>query len=112
MMQGGVNRLKSMGLGHKSAVATMFIAFTGFVVAMFLFILPAVWTQLVNLFNELPGMVTKLQQVLMLLPQNYPELVSAEQIRNLIGTAATVNYDFDFQVIFFSYLFSQPISNQ
>ncbi|NRP37734.1 pheromone autoinducer 2 transporter [Marinobacterium sp. xm-a-121] len=88
MMQGGVNRLKSIGLGHKSAVATMFIAFTGFVVAMFLFILPAVWTQLVNLFNELPGMVTKLQQVLMLLPQNYPELVSAEQIRNLIGTAA------------------------
>lgn len=89
MMQGGVDRLKKLSLGHRSSVAVMFTVFIGFVAAFFLFVLPIVWTQLVNLFNELPGMISTLQKSLMLLPETYPNLISADQIRSLFGAAAT-----------------------
>ena len=88
VMQGGVVRLKSLGLGHRLSVLVMFAVFVGFVAAFFLFVLPIVWTQLVNLFNEMPGMISTLQKSLLLLPETYPNLISAEQIRSLFGAAA------------------------
>ncbi len=89
MMQGGVNRMTRVGLGRLPAILIVFFAFVGFVTAFLLFVMPIAWRQSVNLFNELPRMVAEVQNLLLLIPQKYPDLVSESQVRQLIGAAAT-----------------------
>lgn len=88
MMQGGVDRLMRVGLGRMPSVFLVFLAFLGFLTAFLLFVMPIAWRQSVNLFNELPGMVAEVQSLLLLVPQQYPDLVSEAQIKQLIGAAA------------------------
>ncbi|GGC02556.1 AI-2E family transporter [Marinobacterium zhoushanense] len=89
LMQGLVNWLHDRGMPHLPSVILVFLFFIGFVSAFLLFVMPIAWRQLVNLFNELPRMVGQVQNLLLLLPEKYPNLVSADQIRQLIGVAAT-----------------------
>lgn len=89
LMQGLVNWLQDKGVPHLPAVIMVFLVFVGFVAAFLLFVMPIAWRQLVNLFNELPRMVGQVQNLLLLLPEKYPNLVSEEQIRQLIGVAAS-----------------------
>ncbi|MBR9827366.1 MAG: AI-2E family transporter [Oceanospirillales bacterium] len=88
LMQGVVDWLQRRGIGHLFAVISVFLLFIGFVSAFLLFVLPIVWQQLVNLFNEAPRMVAEVQALLLVLPERYPELVSETQIRELIAAAA------------------------
>ncbi len=88
MMQGAVNRLKRLGVGRMVAVVLVFVAFIGFLTAFLLFVMPIAWRQSVNLFNELPRMVIEVQNLLLLLPQQYPDMISETQIRQLFGLAA------------------------
>lgn len=89
LMQGMVDWLQRRGVAHLLAVVSVFLLFVGFVSAFLLFVLPIVWQQLVNLFNEAPRMVSEVQQLLLVLPERYPELVSETQIRELIAATAT-----------------------
>lgn len=88
MMQGAVNRLTRLGLGRMLAVILVFVGFVGFLTAFLLFVMPIAWRQSVTLFNELPRMVIEVQNLLLLLPQKYPDMISETQIRQLFGLAA------------------------
>ena len=50
--------------------------------------MPLAWRQSVNLFNELPGILSQAQSVLLLLPERYPEFISEQRILELIDLAA------------------------
>ena len=89
LMQGMVTKLKAGGMPHNLAVTLVFVAFVGALAALLLVVIPHSWQQAVTLLNELPRMLQQGQELLMLLPQQYPDLVSAEQIRSLISQAAT-----------------------
>ncbi|SEG01351.1 AI-2E family transporter [Marinobacterium lutimaris] len=89
LMQGLVTWLQDRGLPHLPTVILVFVVFVSFLAGFLLFVMPIAWRQLVNLFNELPGMVVQVQNLLLLLPEKYPNLVSEEQIRQMIGVAAT-----------------------
>ncbi|WP_432695416.1 AI-2E family transporter [Marinobacterium sp. YM272] len=89
LMQGLVTWLQERGVSHLPSVILVFLLFVGFLAGFLLFVMPIAWRQLVNLFNELPGMVVQVQSLLLLLPEKYPNLVSEEQIRQLIGVAAS-----------------------
>lgn len=89
MMQGAVERIEALGCSHLLSVLIVFLLFIGFVSAFLLFVMPLAWSQSVNLFNELPRMVSQVQGLLLLLPQQYPEWISETQVRELIATAAT-----------------------
>ncbi len=88
LMQGGVNRLKQKNVPHLISVILVFLAFVGGLGALFLIVMPLAWKQSVNLFNELPGIMSEIQAVLLLLPERYPEFVSEARIRELIDLAA------------------------
>lgn len=89
LLQGLVAKLKSFGLGHVWSVTTVFILFvTLFMVILFL-VVPETWRQLTNLFNELPLILARGQDLLMLLPEKYPEVVSEEQVNSVIEQIAT-----------------------
>ncbi|MCP5335695.1 MAG: AI-2E family transporter [Oceanospirillaceae bacterium] len=80
--------LERKGVPHMLAVSIIFGFFMAVCLALLVYVVPAVFTQGSQLFNELPRMVRKGQELLMLLPQRYPDLVSAEQIHTWIDSAA------------------------
>ncbi len=84
LLQGVVNKLKSFGAGHVLAVSVVFLGFVTAVMAILLVVVPETWRQLINLFNELPRMLTQGQVYLMLLPERYPELITVDQVNAII----------------------------
>ena len=88
LMQGGVNRLKQANVSHTLSVTIVFLAFIGAFAALLLVVMPLAWRQSINLFNELPGILSEIQSVLLLLPQKYPEFISEARILELIDLAA------------------------
>ncbi|VUD68255.1 hypothetical protein TDB9533_04065 [Thalassocella blandensis] len=85
LMQGMVVKLKSWGLRHIFAVSIAFLVLAGSLVIGLIYILPALWKQLINLFTEAPRMLKEGQQLLLLLPQKYPTLITESQVRDLIS---------------------------
>lgn len=88
LMQGGVNRLKQHKVPHLLSVILVFLAFIGGVLALLFIVMPLAWRQAANLFNELPGIMSQTQAVLLLLPERYPEFISETRILELIDLAA------------------------
>jgi putative permease len=89
LMQGLVGKLKGSGLSHLLSVILVFLAFVGVFLSIFLIVIPRAWKQLANLLNELPRMMAQGQELLMLLPERYPQVISAEQVRALIDQAGS-----------------------
>jgi len=88
LMQGMVEKLKDAGMRHTPAVSVVFVCFVSIFMALLLVVIPETWRQLVNLLNELPRMLTQGQELLMLLPERYPELVTPVQVQSVIDQAA------------------------
>ena len=66
MMQGIIARLSSMGVSHWLTITITYLVFVGVFFGVLVVLLPLVWQQLTNLFQELPTMLRKLQQLLLL----------------------------------------------
>ncbi len=87
LMQGLIDWLQQRKVPHLASVLLVFLLFVGVLLSLLLFILPLAWKQSVNLFNELPRMVAEAKSVLLLLPQQYPEIFSEQQISQIIDMA-------------------------
>jgi len=88
LMQGLVARVTAWGAPHWLAVtvATL-VLITALVVSLF-YLLPILWQQVSLLLSELPRMFTEWQQLLLLLPEKYPDLISEAQLQHLMDIAA------------------------
>ncbi len=87
LLQGLVAKLRSVGMPHTAAVAITFIVLVGFIVIALLFVLPLIWDQSRALFAELPGMFAEAQELLLLLPEQYPNLIDQQQVQEIIELA-------------------------
>lgn len=87
LMQGGVDWLKERKVPHLLSVSLVFTAFISFLLALSLVVFPLAWKQLANFFHELPRMVQELQSILLVLPERYPQWISENQVKELIGGA-------------------------
>ena len=85
LMQGLVEILLRRGLPSGIAFILVYAVFIGVFLSMLLFLLPSAWNQLRRLVNELPNLISQWQASLLLLPENYPNLVSEQQIREFIN---------------------------
>ena len=85
LMQGLVEILLRRGLSSRIAFVLVYAVFIGVFLSMLLFLLPSAWNQLRRLMNELPNLISQWQASLLLLPENYPNLVSEQQIREFIS---------------------------
>ncbi|TVZ38356.1 putative permease [Alteromonadaceae bacterium 2753L.S.0a.02] len=86
LMQGMVQRLNGWGVPHKIAVTLTFLVLTSSLFVGLVFVIPALWKQLINLLNETPKMLVEGQNLLLLLPEKYPALVTEVQVKELIGS--------------------------
>lgn len=85
VMQGLINRLVRWRVPEWLATMVAYILFVSFFLAIILIVLPLIWEQTVGLVNELPRMIAKLQQTLLLLPEQYPGLIKEAQIEDLVS---------------------------
>jgi len=81
LLQGTMNYVKGKGVKHLTATIGVFILFMTVMLTLLLIILPATWNQLIQFISEVPRMASKGQELLLLLPERYPELVSVEQVK-------------------------------
>jgi putative permease len=87
MMQGMIVKLRQKNVPQWLALLIAFMVFIGSFFILLLVIMPMAWQQTANLFNELPRMLGQWQQLLMLLPERYPTLISEVQIQEWVGLA-------------------------
>ena len=85
LMQGSVNLLKRIRVPHLFAVILVFTGFMGLFFAALFFLFPIVIEQSSNLIREVPGMIRHWQEILLLLPERYPHLISEERLAELTG---------------------------
>lgn len=89
LLQGGMQFFKDKGFGHLLATIIMFTLFVGLFLALLLVVIPATISQAGQLFYELPNMLGQGQELLMLLPEKYPELIAEQQVQDWMKQAGT-----------------------
>ena len=88
LLQGPMQGLKKRGLSHLAASVSVFMLFIVLCLGFLFIIIPSVWSQMTQLFSELPKMLDKGQQLLIVLPERYPQIFSEDQIQALGATIA------------------------
>ena len=86
LLEGIVGFLERRRVPRLVAVLIVFMAFM-LVVVLFLFgLFPLLSRQVTELVQQLPAMVSQGRNLLMQLPERYPEVISAEQVEGVIAT--------------------------
>lgn len=89
LMQGMVVRLRQWGLPHSMAVLLTFCTLITGLAAILFGLLPIIWRQSTKFFAELPRMLGEWQDMMLVLPERYPSLISKEQVEQMMSVTAT-----------------------
>ncbi len=84
LLEGPIDKLTSRNISRVPAVALVFILFIlalGFIV---IGLLPILSGQASQFFQEFPGMLSRGQELLLRLPEQYPEIISAELVNEIV----------------------------
>lgn len=87
LMQGVVATLTRWGLPHLLSVIIAFLMLVGVIALGLLVLLPEIWKQMANLAGEAPRMIKQGQNLLLLLPEQYPQLVTTQQVTQMTAVA-------------------------
>jgi putative permease len=85
LLEGVVVKIKRYGVPRLAGVLIVFIGFMLFVTLVIFGLMPQVSRQATDLVQQIPAMMTRGQELLMTLPQHYPEIFSQEQVKEMIG---------------------------
>jgi len=83
LMEGLADQLERHGLPQWLGVTVAYVVFVGVFFAVTLGLAPLVWRQLASLAAEMPRMLEQGRQLVSILPERYPDLVSAAQINEV-----------------------------
>ena len=86
LLEGGVGLLERYRAPRSLAVTIVFLLFLLVVAFVVLGVLPELSHQLTQLVQQLPNIIGKGQDVVMQLPEKYPELVNHEQVATVINS--------------------------
>lgn len=85
LLDGMVALLKRFRMPRLAAVTLVFSVFMVGMIVMILWLLPLTVKQVSQLVQQLPSMLTTVQYQLLQLPTSYPELISENQVRQVIA---------------------------
>lgn len=85
LLEGAVQKLEKLNATRILSVNVIFLLFVAFMVLLLFGLLPIIWSQLTQFFQEVPNMINKGQDLLLQLPQKYPEFISEEAISGIIN---------------------------
>lgn len=84
LLESMVARMCSVGTERKVAVVLVFCVFLTFLAYLVFGLVPMLSVQTIQLAQQLPIMLNKGVEILMQLPQQYPDIISEEQIGNIL----------------------------
>ena len=93
VLEGLVKRIQFLGVNRILAVSVVFILFVFALFAVMLWLIPLLTAQISQLVQQIPQILHSGQAALLQLPERYPDLVSEEQIKQvirLIGNEITI----------------------
>ncbi len=85
LLDAAVEWLRCLRIPRTIAVVVVFTVSFAAVIVGFVSLIPLLSQQITRFFRELPTMLSQGQEVLMTLPEHYPQFVSEQQIQDLIG---------------------------
>ena len=85
LLEGGVQKLINRNVARLWAVNIVYMLFIAFIVFLLLGLFPILSRQVSQFFQEMPQMITNGQELLLQLPQKYPEYVSESVIWEIIN---------------------------
>lgn len=86
LLEGLVSYLQRYGWPRLVAVLVVYVAFLVFVITLLFGVIPVVSRQVTDLVQQLPSMITSGLVFLGQLPERYPEVISPDQVQQVIGT--------------------------
>ena len=84
LLEGPVTKCEERKVRRIFAVYLVFLIFAAFMTFLVLVLLPILSTQTSQFFQEVPRMINKGQELLMRLPEQYPEFISESSINRLL----------------------------
>jgi len=84
LLQGLVWRFERWGVRHTLAAELVFVLFLALMLVAFFGLMPPLIRQLKQLLTQVPNMLSQAQQVLMHLPERYPQVITSEQIEHFV----------------------------
>ena len=87
LLEAVVIRLQSLGLPRLASVLLVFLLFLASLFFLLFGLVPMLTRQLTQLVQQIPSYISQGQELLLQLPQRYPQMISEEQIQQLIGSA-------------------------
>ena len=97
-----VGYLERWRVPRSLAIGLVFLFFIGVIVVLSLWIAPLLIRQLTSLFSQLPAMIASAQHSLYMLPEHYPQLISMNQIDEVMVLARSELAQIGQQVLSFS----------
>ena len=85
LLEAIVVQLQKLGLSRMAAVIIVFLLFMATLLFLLFGLVPIVTRQLTQLVQQFPEYIARGQTLLRQLPENYPQLVSAEQVDVIIA---------------------------
>ncbi|MGB5440655.1 MAG: AI-2E family transporter [Gammaproteobacteria bacterium] len=84
LLDGVVEKCTGLGAPRISAVVLVYVLFMSFILFAVLWLMPRLYSQVTQLVLQLPTMIAQGQDVLLQLPQRYPNLFTEAQVSDLI----------------------------
>lgn len=85
LLEAAVNRLQKVGLSRLASVLLVFLLFLAGLFFLLFGLVPMLTRQLTQLVQQLPSYISQGQELLLQLPNRYPQMISEEQIQHLIS---------------------------
>ncbi|MEA3274869.1 MAG: AI-2E family transporter [Pseudomonadota bacterium] len=102
LLEGLVTFLQGKGWPRLAGVVLVYTLFIVFVSTVLFGVMPLVSRQVTDLVQQLPLMISEGQKSLLQLPEQYPDIVNTEQIKELIGAIRAEIANFGQQVLSWS----------
>ncbi len=84
-----IARMQKLKVPRLPAVILVFAGFLGLLLMSFLVLLPLLWKQVITLFNDLPNMLTRGQQLTLELVDRFPQFITQEQVNTFSNELLT-----------------------
>lgn len=85
LLDGVVEKCQHLGAPRISAVILVFILFLTFLLFALLWMIPQLSSQATQLFHQLPSIIASGQEILLHLPEKYPNIFTEQQVSDLMS---------------------------
>lgn len=89
LLEAVVVRLHMLGLPRLLSVVLVFLLFLASLFFLLFGLVPMLTRQLTQFVQQIPSYISQGQELLLQLPQRYPQMISEEQIQHLIGNVGS-----------------------